>query len=168
MMSKYLVRVNEKDEVIGKVSRSVAFKERVWHRGVLSFIFNSQGEIFVHMRTATKDIYPSYYDMCLGGGVDYGEGYDEAAVREVEEEIGAHGVSLTFLFPYRHEDKKNKSFIHVYKGVYDGPIRLEKRTMVSGGFYPVGKVQEMLKTEKFPPACIAAFEKYIREYHDTD
>ena len=51
-----------------------------------------QGRIFVHRRTPTKLVFPSLYDMFVGGVVGAGESYDDAALREAEEELGVSGL----------------------------------------------------------------------------
>ncbi|WP_445271740.1 NUDIX domain-containing protein, partial [Streptomyces sp. DSM 41978] len=50
-----------------------------------------EGRVFVHRRTATKLVFPSHYDMFVGGVVGAGESYDGAALREAEEELGVSG-----------------------------------------------------------------------------
>ena len=45
-------------------------------------------EIYVHQRTSTKRVFPSLYDMFVGGVSTSGEGSKLTAAREVGEELG--------------------------------------------------------------------------------
>jgi 8-oxo-dGTP pyrophosphatase MutT (NUDIX family) len=48
----------------------------------------NQGNIFVHQRTSTKRLYPSLHDMLIGGVCHWGESTENAAKRELREELG--------------------------------------------------------------------------------
>jgi 8-oxo-dGTP pyrophosphatase MutT (NUDIX family) len=48
---------------------------------------DAAGRVFVHRRTARKLVFPSLYDMFVGGAEGPGESHDEAALREAEEEL---------------------------------------------------------------------------------
>ena len=59
----------------------------------------------MHRRTAHKLVSPSCYDMFVGGVLGTGETYDEAALREAEEELGVSGLPRpTRLFKFRYDD----------------------------------------------------------------
>ena len=87
--------VDEHDEVVGQAPR-----------GVPGLDEDGAGRLFVHRRTATKLVFPSHYDMFVGGVVGAGESYDEAALREAEEELGVSGLPRpTPLFKFLYEDE---------------------------------------------------------------
>ncbi|MFH1439255.1 MAG: NUDIX domain-containing protein [Candidatus Woesearchaeota archaeon] len=171
MPKEYLYHVDEDDNVIEKVLRSEARKKNLFHRSTSIIVFNSKGDILVHKRTLTKDIYPGYYDLAVGGGLSYGESYLEGAKREVEEEIGVKDAELTFLFKFRYEkDEENnriKTFTNIYKLIFDGQIRFQEEEVESGKFISLEKLKEMMKLEKFCPDNLAMFEKYLAKYHET-
>src|SRR5262245_31616854 len=86
--------VDEDDRVVRQATRSEMRRERLLHRVVAILCFNSRGEIYVHQRTAVKDLFPSLYDMFVAGTVEAGETYEATALRELEEEVGIRGVQL--------------------------------------------------------------------------
>ncbi len=51
-------------------------------------IVNSAGEIYVQHRAATKRLWPDRKTISTSGHVDPGETFEQAAVREVKEELG--------------------------------------------------------------------------------
>ena len=74
--------VDENDEVVGQAPRGEAYARRLRHRCVFILARDPDDRIFVHRRTAQKLVFPSMYDMFVGGVVGAGESYQEAALRE--------------------------------------------------------------------------------------
>lgn len=84
--------VDEHDEVVGRVRRGEVYARGLRHRCVFVLVRDAEGRVFVHRRTAAKLVFPSMYDMFVGGVVGAGESYDAAALREAEEELGVRGL----------------------------------------------------------------------------
>lgn len=84
------------DQVIGQAPRSVVHRDKLLHRAVHVFVLNSRNELLVQVRSATKDEFPHCYTSSASGHLSTGEGYQESAVRELEEEIGI-AAPLEFL-----------------------------------------------------------------------
>jgi isopentenyldiphosphate isomerase len=51
-------------------------------------VMNDKGEVLIHKRSATKDLYPNCWDLSVGGHVNYKDSYGETAIKEVGEELG--------------------------------------------------------------------------------
>ena len=64
------------------------------HRAVFIAVIDIRGRLLVHRRSEAKDLWPGWWDMAVGGVVGVGETYDDAAVRELREEIGIEAVPL--------------------------------------------------------------------------
>ena len=95
--------VDEDDRVVGTAPRGEVYARGLRHRCAFILARDARDRIFVHRRTARKLVFPSLYDMFVGGVVGAGESYDEAALREAEEELGVTGLPqptllFTFLF----------------------------------------------------------------------
>src|SRR5499427_5864027 len=73
---------------IGTATRREMRLRRLPHRCVYVLVFNRRGELFIHLRTPTKDVYPSHWDVAAGGVLAAGESFDEGAARELQEELG--------------------------------------------------------------------------------
>jgi 8-oxo-dGTP pyrophosphatase MutT (NUDIX family) len=84
--------VDEHDAVVGQAPRGEAYARGLRHRCVFIQARDADGRVFVHRRTPTKLVFPSMYDMFVGGVVGAGESYDDAALREAEEELGVIGL----------------------------------------------------------------------------
>lgn len=75
--------------VLCPLSRVTIHKHNLLHRGIGAIIYNrNSDEIFVHQRAPTKRIFPSMYDMFIGGVSSSGEAPIETLMRELLEEIG--------------------------------------------------------------------------------
>lgn len=129
-----LVDVVDADgRTIDTVPRHVMRTQRLPHRCCYILVFNRAGELLIHRRTPTKDVYPGHWDVCVGGVVGAGETFDEAAARELQEEIGVD-ASLEALFPFRFADASTTVHGLVYRAVHDGPFRFQPEEVVEGRF----------------------------------
>ncbi len=167
MTEEYVYLVDENDNVLGRVTRKEMRTKNLLHRGCDIFVFNSKGEILVHQRTFSKDLYPGYYSLLVGGSATYGESYDECAARELEEETGVR-KKPTFLFKYYYDGDKTKSWVHVYKVISDGPFNFQIEEIESAGFMSIKKLTAFIKNNKFGTDDIEIFNKYMKEYHDQN
>jgi isopentenyldiphosphate isomerase len=83
--------VDKDDNVIGTIVRD----DKNWPspdvdgylRAAQCFQLNSEGKIYVPIRTATKTIAPNGFDYTAGGHIDAGEDYIPAMIREAKEEL---------------------------------------------------------------------------------
>ncbi len=80
--------VNERDEVIGLRTRRQVHVEHLLHRSVQVCLVDGEGRIWLQLRGAGKDAFGGCWDLAATGHVDPGETYDQAARRELIEELG--------------------------------------------------------------------------------
>lgn len=131
---------DEAGRVVGRAPRSRVRAENLPHAGTGVVVRNSRGEIYVHRRTDTKDVYPGMYDVAAGGVITAGEHLDAAAAREAEEELGVHGVPLHRLGVAHYADAHTDYVAFLYETVYDGPIRLQPEEVAWGDWLPPQEV----------------------------
>jgi isopentenyldiphosphate isomerase len=156
--------VDEDDRVVRQATRSEMRRHVLLHRVVAVLCLNSRGEIYVHRRTATKDLFPSLYDMFVAGTVEAGESYDATAVRELGEEIGVHDVTLERLFHHRYEGRETRSHTEVYRIVWDGPIAPQASEIQWGEFRSRESLVENVDGFQFVPDGAELFERYIARF----
>lgn len=80
--------VDARDRVIGRAPRSEVHARKLLHRAVHVFVFDRRGRLLLQKRSADKDEFPLCYTSSASGHVDAGEFYDDAAKRELQEELG--------------------------------------------------------------------------------
>ena len=153
--------VDLENNVVGIEKRSVVRKQNLLHRGVGILCWNSKGELYVHQRTAIKDVFPSYFDMMVGGALEAGEQYATAALREIQEELGVGDVSCNFLLETLYDGPKNRSWIQLFEVTWDGPITWQKEEICWGQWMPFDKVLEWVNSVKIVPDGMHVFQEYI-------
>jgi len=95
--------VNNNGDVLGLLPRPYVHTFNILHRGIGMIVTNksifdtnsnntggksSTPDVYVHQRTSTKRVFPSLYDMFVGGVSTSGEDATWTAAREVAEELG--------------------------------------------------------------------------------
>ncbi len=154
--------VDEKNNITGSALRSVMRAKELPHRATYILVFNSKSELYVQKRTPVKDIYPGYYDVAAGGVVMAGESYEESATRELKEETGIQGVSLTHLFDFYHQDASNRVWGRAYSCVYDGEIVLQEEEVESGGFYSLETILNASRHGSYTPDGLYVLQRYLK------
>jgi isopentenyldiphosphate isomerase len=132
---------------------------RLPHRSTYILVFDRRGRLFVHLRTPTKDVWPSHWDVCIGGVLGAGEDWDAGAARELQEELGVT-APLTPLFPFRWTDAASDIHGRVYRCVSEGPFRLQPEEVVRGEFVAQDEVTARAATEPFWPDGLAVLARY--------
>ena len=80
--------MNERDEVVGQISRADPALRWQNVRVVNAFIRNRRGELWIPRRSPHKSLFPDALDVSVGGAVQSGETYQQAFARETAEEVG--------------------------------------------------------------------------------
>ncbi|NBE54481.1 NUDIX hydrolase [Streptomyces boluensis] len=158
--------VDEQDRVVGQAPRGEAYAKGLRHRCVFVLARDAEDRIFVHRRTATKLVFPSRYDMFVGGVVGAGETYDTAALREAEEELGVTGLPRPvplFKFLYESTDPgapvAQTWWSYVYEVRCELPVSPQVEEVAWHTFLPEAELQRRLDTWDWVPDGLAAYER---------
>jgi isopentenyldiphosphate isomerase len=153
--------IDDEGRTVGTVTRRQVRARRLPHRCTYVLVFNHRGELFLHLRTAAKDVYPSYWDVAVGGVLAAGEAFDAGAAREVREELGVAALPEP-LFPFRYADAATVVQAVVYRVRHDGPFHLQAEEVVRGEFVPPAEVPARAARDRFCPDGLAVFAEYCR------
>ena len=136
MAADEVVALFDPDDVCGRVvgasRRSEVRARNLPHAATGVLLRRSTGEVFVHRRAATKDLWPSAHDCAAGGVVLAGESVEEAARRELAEEVGVEGADLRELLTAWYRDDDTHYLAHVYEAVWDGPVSFRDDEVAEG------------------------------------
>jgi isopentenyl-diphosphate Delta-isomerase len=80
--------VDTKNRPLLVLPREEVHRQQLLHRSVLVLVFDGQNRLFLQKRSRTKEAYPSRWDVSASGHIRAGESREEAAIREVHEELG--------------------------------------------------------------------------------
>jgi isopentenyldiphosphate isomerase len=165
---EYLYVVNGEDKVVRKALRAVCHSDKLIHRSVYIFLMNDSYEIFIQRRSMSKDMYPGYFTASATGHVDYGESYDEAAERELLEELGVD-APLRRLCKFRSFSDVEKEISVLYVCFYEGVIKLDENEISGGNFMSIHDIRRLLESEKalFANGFRVSFKKLLEHANDS-
>ncbi len=139
--------VNEMDEIIGKISEDMQNTVKPSQlRFINIIIINDDKKILVPKRSFNRRIFPNCYDFSVGGHVNSGEEYEEAAYRELKEELGIVNVKLqevAYFSPYYSD---SNTFQKVYILKYNNEIKNYDQDGIEKIYYMTKEeIQELMK-----------------------
>lgn len=158
-----LYHVDENDEVIGACRRGDAHELALRHRSVHVLVFNLYGEVFLQKRSPGKDVHPGIWDTSAAGHVDFGEGYDDCARRELAEELN---IRLTqtpeFLFKMEASEQTGWEFVQVYRIGWDQPIEPNEDEISVGAWFDARELEGWMsdRPEELTPAFRILWQRY--------
>jgi 16S rRNA (adenine1518-N6/adenine1519-N6)-dimethyltransferase len=151
--------VDERDQLVGAAPRSKVHANNLLHRAVHLLIFNPAGEVFLQLRSRGKDRHPLAWDSSAAGHVNAGEEYDQSATRELREELGIN-TSLVRIAKLPASERTGYEFIWLYRGLYDGELRLDPAEIEAGRFFAPVTVDAWIKARprEFAPGFIECWK----------
>lgn len=151
-MSKPIQIVDENDRPIASATKQQAWDQGLRHRVVRIMIISDTGELLLQHRDPAKDIFPDCWDNSAAGHVDTGEDYDQAALRELKEELGLDGILLKEIGKYASDETwrghRLKRFTKVYQAQSNQtPDKLEAGKVDDARWFTLDQVKSLLKEE---------------------
>lgn len=165
-MDELVALLDERNEVRGSAPRSVVRRENLRHGATGVLVRNSAGKVYVHRRTVTKDVYPGMYDVMAGGVILSGEDPYDAAVRELGEELGITGISLTPLPEGDYRDDETAYHAYLYSCVWDGPVRHQPEEVDWGDWLTLADLIRRLDEWPFVPDSTTLLRPLLLELAD--
>ncbi|NIZ92710.1 NUDIX hydrolase [Kineococcus rubinsiae] len=150
-----LVDVRDPDDpdgrVVGTATRAEVRARNLAHAATGVLLRDGAGRVFVHRRTDTKDVYPGRHDCFAGGVLAAGETPDEAAVRELAEELGVRDVPLRPVLRRWYRDGDTHYLAHVYEATWDGrELVLQPSEVAAGWWVPEQELRAALADPAWP------------------
>ncbi len=143
--------VDCEDVVIGQETRARVHADDLMHRAIHVWVTNKRGDLYLQKRSRLKDKSPGLWDSSVSGHLDHGESYEQAARRELTEEMGIH-------FPAEN--------------ILNEVLRLEPSQENGWEFFRVYTVTHRGGGVRFPAAEIEAMMPFtyeqIRRWMDQD
>lgn len=166
--------INKNDEVVGKVLHSELYNKKLPHRIVHILLFDENQKIILQKRSKHKSFCPQHWSTSVGGHVMSGESYEDAAIREFKEELGAN-VPIKFLFKFRYDvsdnvgddvsDNDSNNFfkmISIFKANFNGPFELNPEEVESISSFSLDDLSKMIMDgELFHPELKFLIENHI-------
>jgi isopentenyldiphosphate isomerase len=152
--------IDDAGNTIAVVTRREMRTRLLPHSCTYVLVFNERGELFIHLRTPTKDVYPRHWDVCVGGVLAAGETFAQGVKREIREELGVE-ADAEALFPFRYADEATVTHGMVYRLQHNGPFQLQVEEIVRGEFVSIFDAKERIQCEPFCPDGVNVLERYL-------
>lgn len=124
--NELFVVVDEEDNILEYRTRYDCHHDKsLIHRAVGTIIFNDNGDILLQKRSNNKDTDPGKYDIASSGHVGKDESYEDAALREMLEEIGVH-AELAFVQKLLVQYPSETEYNAIFRATHNGPFRISK------------------------------------------
>ena len=146
--------VDDDDNVITTVTRAEMRARRLQHRSVGIAVMSTDGRLLIHRRSLGKDVWAGWWDIAAGGVVAAGETYDDAARRELEEELGLRDTDIEFVGQSRYVDDNVAELCRGYRVVHDGPFTFADGEVIEARWVTFAELDEMRATHQFLPDSI--------------
>ena len=164
MSEEFLEIVNENGEVTGLAPRSrIHGNPALMHKVSHVLVFNGKGEILLQRRSMKKDVAPGRWDTSVGGHVDPGESPEEAARREMLEELGVGG-QLEFLHSYIHSNSYETELVHTFRALKEDGFKFDPDEIDEIRFWNLEEIRQAAGTGLLSDN----FEREIRTYLKID
>jgi 8-oxo-dGTP pyrophosphatase MutT (NUDIX family) len=147
--------VDDDDNVIATVTRSDMRARRLQHRSVGIAVISTDGRLLIHRRSDAKDIWPGWWDIAAGGVVASGETYEDAAQRELAEELGVVDVEIECLGRSQYVDDELATLCQGYRVVHDGPFTFADGEVAEARWVTFDELDAMRATHRFVPDSVA-------------
>lgn len=138
-----LDEVDDEDRALGRVPRRVLKAGTGNFRVVHVFVFNSRGELLLQQIRRGTSAFGGWWGSSVAGHVRAGESYVDAAQRELEEELGISGTSVTPLGVFPFDEDGRRKFIGAFRVLWDGPLRPDPREVANIRFAPLSALRDL-------------------------
>ena len=130
-MEELIDVLNENGIKTGEVlTRKEVHRLGLWHRIIVVAIIDEKNQVLMQQRSFKKDTNPGKWDISVAGHVSSGQTATEAAIREIEEEVGLiiQKDNLKHVLTYKKESNVKKDYLD--KQIYDCYIAKVKKINV--------------------------------------
>jgi isopentenyldiphosphate isomerase len=145
--------IDDDGNVIAVITRREMRARRLLHRAVSIAVFSTDGQLLVHRRADTKDVWPGQWDMAAGGVVAAGEDDGTAAVRELSEELGitVDLDRMESLGTARFDDDAVSLLGRGYWCVHDGPFEFTDGEISEIQWVTRSALTQLMAQQRFVP-----------------
>jgi isopentenyl-diphosphate Delta-isomerase len=159
--------VDDRDRFVAVLPRDEVHRQGLIHRSVHVFLVDEEDRIYLQRRAWTKEQDPGRWDSSASGHVESGESYDDAAARELQEELGILSpLEPLFKAAACPETCGEHSMLYQARRLGGRPVpRPNPDEILEGALFPVREVLERVAShpDTFAAPFRHIFLRYCRE-----
>lgn len=145
-----LVEVDEKDNVIGPISREECHNQtrKPWHRTTHIYLFDNKGNLYFTQRSVKKDTAAGLWTISAGGHLRWGKTPEETAEREILEELKVK-ADLELIDKLTVDYGTEREVISIFSGVTNEKPRINEEEVQQIKSFPLKEVIEKFNSGEF-------------------
>lgn len=154
---------DEHDSITGTAWRSECHgNPKLIHRTAHVVIYHPDGRILLQRRSMNKDIQPGKWDTAVGGHVMPGETYEQAATREMAEELGlSENTPIRFLFDAKIRNDIESENVRVFSAISTGPFNFQKEEIDEVAFWDIQMLKAPEHRKIFTPNLVQELNRLL-------
>ncbi|MFH1610496.1 MAG: NUDIX domain-containing protein [Patescibacteria group bacterium] len=166
MSEEMLTLVDKDDKLVGEELRDKCHRQGLWHRASTIFVLNSKDEVLIQRRAPNMS-HPNKWCSSASGHVLTNETYEQAAKRELKEELGIECdfkeigklAEQTIGKPDEIENEYNK----VYVCYHEGPFKIQKEELTEVRFISIPELRKEIEQDRnnFTPGFLLELRYFL-------
>ena len=168
-MEEIMDYVDENDTILGQDARLSIKEKNFNYRVVHIWVIGKEGKIMICRRPNNKTPYAGLWTSSAGGHVQAGETYDEAAKRELKEELALEG-ELKHLFKIRYKHPRG-NYVFTDLWLMPNPSfidekKFDKMEVLEVAWYDFSQLKEQVKQHPslFQPQLLRLVHRWEELY----
>lgn len=159
-LGELVERVDGQDRVLGVVSRRQAVREGWLHRIASTVCRDERGRFLVHRRSEHLSRFPGLHEVMVGGAASVGESYEQAAARELTEELGVRALPR-LLFTFINRSGMSPHWLGVHEAVIPDRVAPDPDEVAWHGWLTEAELHSALREWRFTPDSHEVFSRYL-------
>lgn len=155
--------VDSDDTVIGKATREDIYKNLYPHRIVHILIFNSENKMALQKVAKNKPPYAGHWGTSVGGHVQTGESYEQAAMRELLEEFGIKKANLEKIADTRYITPLGQlKIMRIFRSNINQPLHIDPIETEKIEYFSLDEVKHLQENgDKFAPELLQIIKECL-------
>ncbi len=158
--------VDEEDVVVGTATLRDCLEKGLLHRAVDVLVLRTSGKLLLQRRSKRDRWHPGLWTLSSTGHVQSGESYRDAAVRELDEELGLRSplraITKLLLPPFTSRGLTEREWVSLFASKTDltatiDPIELESVEEVS-----LSRLTRMLSGHRLTPDSKVVLRAFLK------
>ena len=164
--------VDEHDAVMGAATIGDCLERGLLHRAVAVLVVRSDGRFLLQQRSKKDVWHPGLWTLSSTGHVKAGEPYEEAAARELGEELGITS-SLVRLWkrhlpPIRWGGLTESEWVTLFVAKSDMLCSVDRTEVEEVTEVSSGRLQRMFNQGSMTPDAVILLKEYLQHSKDED
>lgn len=154
-MHRQLLEVVDIDNrVVGLMPKEEIHEQGLMHRSVLVLLYNSSKKLYIQKRSSKKLKYPECWDLSATGHVLASETPNEAAIRELQEELGITVSRVNLVHNLQASAETGFEFVSIFSAAVSRQVpQPNPRDVIRGVFVENHELSYLVRTfaDQFTP-----------------